>query len=55
VTGAEFKETRARLGWSQQEIADKLGVSVRTIKYYEAGRVPISSPAAKLLGLLASG
>ena len=55
VTGAEFKETRVRLGWSQQETSDRLGLSLRSIKYYEAGTVPIPNPAAKLLGLLAGG
>jgi transcriptional regulator with XRE-family HTH domain len=53
VTGEELKEIRARLGWSQQETSDRLGLSVRTIKYYEAGTIPIPGPAAKLIGLLA--
>jgi transcriptional regulator with XRE-family HTH domain len=55
VTSQDFKDTRVKLGWTQEQIAEKLGVSVRTVKYYEAGNVPVSTPAAKLLGLLAGG
>jgi transcriptional regulator with XRE-family HTH domain len=53
VTSQDFKDTRVKLGWTQEQIAEKLGLSVRTVKYYEAGRVPVSVPATKLLGLLA--
>lgn len=32
-------ERRKRLGWSQQRLAERAGVSVRTITNIEAGRV----------------
>jgi DNA-binding transcriptional regulator YiaG len=47
-----IRALRAKLGYSQQRLADALGVSVRTVKHWEAGTRNISEPTAKLLGLL---
>ena len=52
MTPAEILATRKRKGWSQQALADALGVSVRTVKHWEAGTRNISTPAEKLLKLL---
>jgi DNA-binding XRE family transcriptional regulator len=49
VTPARFKEMREELGWTQSALASALGVSLRSIKYYEAGKVPVSRPVALLL------
>jgi transcriptional regulator with XRE-family HTH domain len=37
MSGTEFAKWRARLGITQAEAAVALGVSIRTIKEYEAG------------------
>lgn len=39
MTAAGFKRARKKLGFSQQEMGEALGRSVRMIKYYEAGVV----------------
>jgi transcriptional regulator with XRE-family HTH domain len=37
ITTAESRAARALLGWSQQQLADKSGVSISTITDFEAG------------------
>jgi DNA-binding XRE family transcriptional regulator len=44
----EFRVWRTRLGWTQAEVADKLGVTVRAIKHYEGGTRRISPTIEKL-------
>ena len=39
MTPAEYKAAREQLGLTQVELADRLGVSVRTIKHRESGRL----------------
>ena len=41
MTKAEIKAERARLGISQGLMAQRIGVSLRTISYYEKGEVPV--------------
>jgi DNA-binding XRE family transcriptional regulator len=36
MTPQQLKEWRAVLGWSQQTAADRLGVTLRTYKYFES-------------------
>jgi len=43
MTGAEMKEFRDRLGWTQQRLATELGMSVSAIVQYERGRVRTKS------------
>jgi DNA-binding XRE family transcriptional regulator len=45
VTGEQFRAARAMLGWEQAELAEKAGVSLKTIKRLEAtsGRVEARS------------
>ncbi len=43
VTASEFKEARQRLGWTQKEAAQYLGVSQQLISYMENGRREIKA------------
>ena len=44
MTSDELKNTRAKMMLTQQTLADRLGLSIRTIKYYEAGEINIPRP-----------
>lgn len=41
-----LKEHRKRAGLTQPELADKVGISVRTLQDYEQGRKPLEKAAA---------
>lgn len=45
MTANEFAAWRAEMAWSQQTAADRLGVTKRTIKYYEQGITSSGAPA----------
>ena len=47
-----IKSLRAKLGLSQQELAEKLGVNQATVSRIEAGKTP-SRPVARLLEIIA--
>ncbi len=49
----EFLMIRKRLKLTQTQIANDLGVSLRTIKYYESGQVDVSITVQKLLKYMA--
>jgi len=56
MTGAEMKELRERLGWSQQRLATELGMSVSQISLYERGTIrktghPVAIPKVVELAL----
>ena len=51
---AEFKAIRERLGWTQTEIAERLGVTRDAIAKWEAGVRGISEPVAIALRAIAS-
>ena len=51
MTPAEYKAAREKLGLTQVELASRLGVSVRTIKHREGGRL-ITSEAVMAMQLL---
>lgn len=53
MTGAEYKALRERIGWTQQELAWRLRLSISTIQKREQGRVPIDHEAAQALRSLA--
>lgn len=52
MTPRELKALRAKLGISQQALADQLGVHIMTVWRWEAGKTPISQLAAKLIQTL---
>lgn len=43
------REIRARLGMTQDQFADALGISVKTLRNWEQGRRDPSGPAMRLL------
>jgi transcriptional regulator with XRE-family HTH domain len=54
MPGMDVKGIRAQLGWTQAALAGTLGVSVITIKKWEAGdRIPSPALAARLAALAA--
>lgn len=44
-----MKDLREREGWTQKQLAGKLGVSPRTIENWEQGRRAVSGPALVVL------
>tara|TARA_S200002703_G_scaffold116601_1_gene102108 strand:- start:282 stop:455 length:174 start_codon:yes stop_codon:yes gene_type:complete len=42
MTPTEFRERRQFLGYTQESIAERLGLSRRSIQAYEMGETPIS-------------
>jgi DNA-binding transcriptional regulator YiaG len=46
MTAAELKALRGELGLSQARLAAKLGVSLRMLAYWEAGRWPVPKSIA---------
>ena len=55
MTATELREIRARLGWSQQRLADAAGVARNSIARQERGELGIRESLARLLRLIASG
>lgn len=48
-TADEFRDWREGHGYTQDEAARRIGVSRRTVQYWEAGTVPVPATVAKLL------
>lgn len=49
MTRSHLKSIRTTLGWSQQRLADELGVQRNTVARWEMGMHPISPMAARLV------
>lgn len=52
MTGTQLRKVRERLGWTQAEIAYRLGVTPNTVARWERGEISIGQPTAKLIGRL---
>ena len=52
MSPSDLKTFRARLGWSEQRLAERLGVDRNTVIRWELGLHPISPMAGKLLRTL---
>lgn len=50
MTPEEFRATRKSTGLTQAELANRMGVALRTLAYWEAGTKPISKAMENLLG-----
>jgi transcriptional regulator with XRE-family HTH domain len=53
VTGDELRDLRKRLGLTQVELAEKVGVASNTVARWERGELGISEPVSRLVKLLA--
>ena len=49
MTAQDFKDRRLFLGYTQERFAQRLGLSLRTVQYYEKGEVPINRTVALLI------
>lgn len=52
MTGAQIKELRKALGYTQARLAEEVGVTANTLARYERGELRPSPPVMKLLKLL---
>ena len=52
MTGAQIKELRKNLGYTQARLAEELGVTANTVARYEREELRPSPPVMKLLKLL---
>ncbi len=52
MTGAEIKELRKILGYTQARLAEEVGVTPNTVARYERDEFKPSPPVLKLLKLL---
>lgn len=52
MTPAQLKQLRATLGWSQQRLADEMGVARNTVNRWEMGERRITAMAERLLQVL---
>ena len=53
MTPKQLKAIRAKLGLSQAQLADKLGVHPRTMRRWELGEREISGPVEHLIRIIA--
>ena len=52
MTGAQIRDLRKRLGYTQARLAEELGVTANTVARYEREELRPSPPVLKLLKLL---
>lgn len=52
IKPTDIFEARKRRGWSQQVLADSVGVDQGTVSKWETGSLTPKGPAAKLLALV---
>lgn len=52
INGQEISVRRKELGWTQDQLAWKAGVSVRTVRNVEAGILPTAANLWAILGAL---
>ena len=55
MTPEQFKETRERLKLTQGQLAYKIGLSERAVRYYEQGGRSVPAPVSILLETFLGG
>lgn len=55
MTGRELKTIRKRLGWTQKQLAEAVGITPNGLAMQERGEIGISEPVARLVRLVAAG
>lgn len=50
----EFKKLRLKLGYTQKQVADALGIAKNSAARFERGEMRISEPVARLLRMIAA-
>jgi transcriptional regulator with XRE-family HTH domain len=53
MSNRELLKIRKRLGLTQKQLAEKIGVRSNTIARWERGEVKISEPVSKLIHMIA--
>ncbi len=53
MQGKELLEIRKRLGLTQVQLAERIGVTGNTLARWERNELPISEPISRLIRLLA--
>jgi transcriptional regulator with XRE-family HTH domain len=54
MKGKELRRIRQRMGLTQKQLGEKLGVAENTVARWERDEMKISEPAVKLVKILAS-
>jgi transcriptional regulator with XRE-family HTH domain len=49
MTGSQLKKIRGQLGWTQAEMAERVGVTPNTVARWERGEIVIREPIARLI------
>jgi DNA-binding transcriptional regulator YiaG len=52
MSPSEYKAAREALGWTHRNISQAVGISLREVYRWQAGKMPLEGPAARLLRLL---
>jgi transcriptional regulator with XRE-family HTH domain len=50
----ELRGIRKRLGWSQRQIAEAVGVTTNSVARWERGEMNIGEPSARLIRMIAA-
>ena len=53
MNGKELRRIRKRLGWTQAQLAEAIGLSANSVARQERGEIGIREPVAKLVKILA--
>ncbi|UVT21143.1 MAG: helix-turn-helix domain-containing protein [Nitrospira sp.] len=54
MTGSELRTIREEFGWTQDRMADEIGVTANTVARWERNEIDIYEPAARLITILAN-
>ena len=54
MKGKELRSIRKRLGWTQAELAEALGVAENTVARWERDERAIAEPVARFIGSIAA-